>query len=472
MLQIYNTLNRRKEPFKPLKAGHVGLYVCGITVYDECHVGHGRVMIVYDVLFRHLQSAGYLVNYVRNITDVDDKIIKRAAEQNVTPGQLSQRYIEKMHADERALNVLPPVHEPRATESIKSMVRIIGQLIESGHAYAADNGDVFYSVKSFAEYGKLSGRKVDELRAGERVAVDEYKRDPLDFVLWKSSKPGEPSWPSPWGDGRPGWHIECSAMSMDLLGEEFDIHGGGADLQFPHHENEIAQSEALTGGRFARYWMHNGLVRIGDEKMSKSLNNFMTIGDVLAHYSGEEIRTFIIGSHYRSPLNYTTEALLAARTALRRFYTALRGRPVDREALTQASTAVDTTALDAGYLERFEAAMDDDLNTPEALAVLHELANSLNKEADLESAVSRKLASTLVYLGGRLGVLDKDPEVMLQGEASEDGPSAAQIDTLIKERQAARAAKDFSRSDQIRDELAAQGVVLEDAGGKTTWRRD
>lgn len=472
MLQIYNTLNRRKEPFEPLKAGHVGLYVCGITVYDECHVGHGRVMIVYDVLFRHLRAAGYLVNYVRNITDVDDKIIKRAAEQGVTPDQLSQRYIDEMHADERALNVLPPVHEPRATESIQSMIRLIGQLIDGGHAYPADNGDVFYSVKSFADYGKLSGRKVDELRAGERVAIDEYKRDPLDFVLWKACKPGEPSWPSPWGDGRPGWHIECSAMSRDLLGEEFDIHGGGADLQFPHHENEIAQSEALTCGRFARYWMHNGLVRIGDEKMSKSLNNFLTIRDVLAQYTGEEIRTFIIGSHYRSPLNYTTEALLAARTALRRFYTALRGRPVDRAALTDDSIAIDAATLDAGYMARFEAAMNDDLNTPEAVAVLHELANTLNKEAQLDSETSISLASTLVFLGGRLGILDKDPEQLLQGEASEDGPSAEQIDALIVDRQAARAAKDFARSDQIRDELAAQGVVLEDAGGKTTWRRD
>lgn len=471
MLQIYNTLNRRKEPFEPLKAGHVGLYVCGVTVYDECHVGHGRVMIVYDVLYRHLQAAGYLVNYVRNITDVDDKIIKRAAENHVSPSELSQRYIDEMHADERALNVLPPTHEPRATESIKSMVRIIGRLIDSGHAYAADNGDVFYSVKSFAEYGKLSGRKIDELRAGERVAVDEYKRDPLDFVLWKASKPDEPSWPSPWGDGRPGWHIECSAMSMDLLGEEFDIHGGGADLQFPHHENEIAQSEALTGGRFARYWMHNGLVRIGDEKMSKSLNNFLTIRDVLAQYSGEEIRTFIIGSHYRSPLNYTSEALLAARTALRRFYTALRGRPVKRAALADAH-AVDPTLLDASYVERFNTAMDDDLNTPEALAVLHELANTLNKEAQLDSERSIRLASTLVCLGGRLGILDRDPEVVLQGESDGDGPTAEQIDALIDERRTAREAKDFARSDQIRDELAAQGVVLEDAGGKTTWRRD
>ncbi|NND91476.1 MAG: cysteine--tRNA ligase [Granulosicoccus sp.] len=471
MLQIYNTLNRRKELFKPLKQGHVGLYVCGITVYDECHVGHGRVMIVYDLLYRHLLSAGYSVNYVRNITDVDDKIINRAAELGVSPTALSQRYIDEMHADERALGVLPPTHEPRATESIQSMIRIIERLIESGHAYAADNGDVFYAVKSFAEYGKLSGRRIEELRAGERVAIDEHKRDPLDFVLWKSSKPGEPSWPSPWGDGRPGWHIECSAMSMDLLGEEFDIHGGGADLQFPHHENEIAQSEALTGGRFARYWMHNGMVRIDEEKMSKSLNNFLTLRDVLAEYSGEEIRTFILSSHYRSPLNYTTEALLAARTALRRFYTALRGRPVPREGMTHDTNPGKTVAMDTGYVERFDAAMNDDLNTPEAMAVLHELTNALNKDADAGSEHAVRLASTLVYLGGRLGLLDKDPEELLHGDAGSDGPTADRIAAMIEERQAARAAKDFARSDQIRDELALQGVILEDAGGKTTWRR-
>lgn len=472
MLHIYNTLNRRKELFEPLKAGHVGLYVCGVTVYDTCHVGHGRVMIVYDVLFRHLQALGYTVQFVRNITDVDDKIIRRAAEQKVTPAELSQRYIDEMHADERALNVLPPTHEPRATESIDSMLRFIERLIESGHAYAADNGDVYYSVKSFAEYGKLSGRKPEELRAGERVAVDECKQDPLDFVLWKAAKPGEISWSSPWGEGRPGWHIECSAMSMDLLGEEFDIHGGGADLQFPHHENEIAQSEALTGGHFARYWMHNGLVRIGDEKMSKSLNNFLTLRDVLDQYSGEEIRTFIIGSHYRSPLNYTTEALQAARTALRRFYTALRGRPVTSIQSAASQTGPVSDVVDADYVARFDAAMNDDLNTPEALAVLHELAGTLNRESELQSDESRRLATTLVRLGGRLGILESDPDEVLQRPGTSEGPDADQIEALIEERRQARDARDFARSDQIRDELASQGIVLEDAGGKTTWRRD
>lgn len=470
MLHIYNTLKRKKERFEPMQAGAVGLYVCGITVYDVCHVGHGRVMIVYDVLYRHLRSLGYSVNYVRNITDVDDKIINRAAEQGVSPAELSQRYIDEMHADERALNVLPPSHEPRATNTINSMIRIIGRLIDTGHAYAAENGDVFYSVKSFPEYGKLSGRKVDELRSGERVAVDEHKRDPLDFVLWKSAKPTEPSWPSPWGDGRPGWHIECSAMSMDLLGDEFDIHGGGMDLEFPHHENEIAQSEALTGGRFARYWMHNGLVRIGDEKMSKSLNNFLTIRDVLSQYTGEEIRTFIIGSHYRSPLNYQQESLDAARSSLRRFYTALRGRAVD--ALPEADEKPDAGRVDSGYVERYEAAMNDDLNTPEAMSVMHELAGALNREADMDSDRSRQLANTLVYLGSRLGILQNDPQAVLQAGSGDDGPSPAQIEGLIAERTAARAEKNFARSDEIRDELAKMGVVLEDAGGKTTWRRE
>ncbi|MFK7996979.1 MAG: cysteine--tRNA ligase [Granulosicoccus sp.] len=459
MLHLHNTLSRQKEPFKPLREQQVGLYVCGITVYDVCHVGHGRVMIVYDVLYRHLQSLGYLVKYVRNITDVDDKIIRRAAENNESPAVLSQRFIDEMHEDERALNVLPPTHEPRATETIDSMIRIIGKLIESGHAYAADNGDVFYSVSSFADYGKLSGRNVSELRSGERIAVDENKRDPLDFVLWKSSKPGEPSWDSPWGPGRPGWHIECSAMSMDLLGDEFDIHGGGMDLEFPHHENEIAQSEALTGGTFARYWMHNGLVRIDDEKMSKSLNNFLTIKDVLGQYSGEEIRTFIINSHYRSPLNYSTESLDAARTVIRRFYTALRGHT-----LTPG-----TDNLDSAFVERFVTAMNDDLNTPEALAVMHELAGSLNKEKDADRATT--LANTLSHLGERLGILQLDAELALKGSGTVTGLSDEAISALIVERQQARANKDFKRSDEIRDELAAQGIVLEDAGGDTQWRR-
>lgn len=462
MLHLYNTLTRKKELFESIEQKRVGLYVCGITVYDVCHVGHGRVMIVYDVLYRHLQAMGYTVKYVRNITDVDDKIIRRAAENNVSPQALAQTYIDEMRDDEQALHVLPPTHEPRATDSIDSMVRIIGKLIDSGHAYAADNGDVFYSVSSFAEYGKLSGRKLADLRVGERVAVDEHKRDPLDFVLWKSAKPGEPSWESPWGAGRPGWHIECSAMSMDLLGDEFDIHGGGMDLEFPHHENEIAQSEALTGGTFARYWMHNGLVRIDDEKMSKSLNNFLTLKDVLKLYSGEEVRTFIISSHYRSPLNYLTESLDAARTALRRFYTALRPHAL--------SVSPTEEQLDMSFVQRFDAAMNDDLNTPEALAVMHDLAGTLNKEKKPLQAV--RLADTLSYLGARLGILQLDADTALKGEGDASGLSDEAIDALIEERQQARAAKNFQRSDEIRDELGASGIVLEDAGGTTSWRRE
>lgn len=470
MLHIYNTLNRQKETFNPLQPGKVSLYVCGITVYDVCHVGHGRVMIVYDVLYRHLQSLGYDVKYVRNITDVDDKIINRANEKGVTPAALSQQYIDEMHADERALNVLPPTLEPRATDSVDSMIRIISRLIDSGHAYSADNGDVYYSVKSFPDYGKLSGRKTEDLRAGERVAIDDFKQDPLDFVLWKSCKPDEPSWSSPWGEGRPGWHIECSAMSLDLLGDEFDIHGGGMDLEFPHHENEIAQSEALTGGTFARYWMHNGLVRIDDEKMSKSLNNFLTIRDVLEQYSGEEIRTFIIGSHYRSPLNYMTKSLDSARESLRRFYIALRGRPTD---ISLSSLQPPSAGrYDMTFVERFNKVMNDDLNTPEAMSILHDLAGSLNKEVDKSGDRSRLLANTMVYLGNRLGILDQNPEIALTSGGGKSGPTNETIEALISERAEARAAKDFARSDQIRDELTAAGVFLEDTGGKTTWRRE
>ncbi len=457
-MHIYNTLSRQKEAFIPLVAGKVSMYVCGNTVYDECHIGHGRAMVVYDILFRHLQASGLDVTYVRNITDVDDKIINRAREIGEEPDALAQRFIDAMHEDERSLSVLAPTAEPRATDTIAEMITLIEKLIATGYAYAADNGDVFYVVKNFAEYGKLSGRKVDELRSGERIAVDEHKHDPLDFALWKSAKPSEPSWDSPWGPGRPGWHIECSAMSMKLLGAEFDIHGGGLDLQFPHHENEIAQSEAITGGTFARYWMHNGLVNVGGEKMSKSLNNFYTIRDVLKQYTGEEMRYFIIASHYRSPLQYSEDSLDAARTALRRFYTALRD--ID---LTGAND-IDST-LEASFIK----AMDDDLNTPEAIAVLHEVSSLLNREKD--SARVATLARTLKTLGERLGILQGDPVSVLQGGVGDTELSADAIDALIEARAAARVEKDFARSDEIRDELQAAGIVLEDAGGKTTWRR-
>lgn len=474
MFHIYNTLSRKKERFEPLVEGEVGLYVCGITVYDHCHVGHARVMVVYDLLFRHLLSRNYTVKYVRNITDVDDKIIRRAAENGQTPEALSSHFISAMREDEQALNVLPPTYEPRATQSVPAMLTLIGRLIEKGHAYRADNGDVFFAVHTFEGYGKLSGRKVDEQQSGTRVAVDENKRDPLDFVLWKSAKAGEPSWESPWSAGRPGWHIECSAMASELLGEQFDIHGGGMDLEFPHHENEIAQSEAASGKSFARYWMHNALVRIDDEKMSKSLNNFQTIRDVLETFRGEEIRMFLLASHYRSPLNYSNESLLAARESLRRFYTALRAREYDSE-----------TSLDDAWVKRFEAAMDDDLNTPEAVAVMHELATELNtKAAGLPAPLAESgdeksaevtavavLARTLSYLGGRLGILQEPADEVLQGDYMGAGMDAARIESLIAERVQARKDKNWARGDEIRDELVDAGVVLEDRDGVSTWRR-
>jgi len=467
MLHIYNTLSRQKEPFEPRKAGEVGMYVCGMTVYDYCHVGHARVLVVFDVLFRHLQASGFAVNYVRNITDVDDKIIARAVESGRPVNEVTAEFIQAMDEDSLALGVLKPTHEPKATETIDPMITMIETLIASDHAYAADNGDVYYSVSSFPDYGKLSGRKLEDLRAGERVAIDESKQDPLDFVLWKAAKPDEPSWPSPWGDGRPGWHIECSAMSKILLGDEFDIHGGGMDLQFPHHENEIAQTEAATGKSFARYWMHNGFVRIDDEKMSKSLGNFFTIRDVLKHYSGEEIRMFILGSHYRSPLNYSTSQLDAARAALRRLYTALNSHAN----AVKGVMPTEKSLLDTALVARFDAALNDDLNTAEAVAVLHDTANALNK-AGSQSATAANLAATLVNLAGRLGLLQDDPLAVLQrATSSEGGLDEAAIQALIDERAEARVAKNFSRSDEIRDILAEAGVALEDKDGVTHWRR-
>ena len=461
MLHIYNSLTREKEVFTPREAGKVGMYVCGITVYDFCHIGHARMFIVFDVLYRHLLALGLDVTYVRNITDVDDKIIARAAQNNEPVDVLTGRYIDAMWEDEAALSVLRPTHEPRATAAIAEMVALIQTLIDKGFAYAADNGDVFYSVAKFAEYGQLSGRKLDDMRAGERVAVDPNKQDPMDFVLWKSVKPDEPSWPSPWGDGRPGWHIECSAMAKSLLGEQFDIHGGGMDLQFPHHENEKAQSEAAHGHTFARYWMHNGFVRVDEEKMSKSLDNFFTVRDVLEEYNGEEIRFFIINSHYRSPLNYSTAQLDASRAALQRLYIALRGVAHNPE------LGVDQSAID-----RFDQAMNDDLNTPEAFAVLFDLATDINKQPDRHSDKAAVLANSLRALGGRLGLLQADPEVALKAAPVKEGAmSSEQIDQLIAERIVAREEKNWARGDEIRDLLTEAGIVLEDAGGKTTWRR-
>jgi len=456
MLKIYNTLTRNKEVFQPRQHPKVGMYVCGMTVYDYCHVGHARVMVVFDTVARYLRHLGYELTYVRNVTDIDDKIIQRANERGEAFTALTERFIEAMHEDERALSVLPPDIEPRATQSIPDIVNMIQNLIAKGYAYVGSNGDVFYAVGQFASYGQLSGKNIEDLQAGERVNVDQAKRDPLDFVLWKMAKPGEPSWESPWGLGRPGWHIECSAMSTCCLGNHFDIHGGGMDLQFPHHENEIAQSEASTGETFVNYWMHNGFVRVNEEKMSKSLGNFFTVREVLKQYRPEIIRFFILSSHYRSPLNYSDEQLNDAGLALTRLYTALRG------------VECTETPLLEDYVKRFEDAMNDDFNTAVALAVLFDLARELNKaENKLPYAV------TLKTLAGLLGLLQDDVEKFLKGSASQQGLDEEAIEQLISERAAAKANKQWAQADAIRDQLKAQGVVLEDvAGGQTLWRRE
>ncbi|NOV28439.1 cysteine--tRNA ligase [Methylomonas sp. ZR1] len=456
MLKIYNTLTRSKQEFIPKQLGKVGMYVCGMTVYDYCHIGHARVMVVFDTVARYLRHAGYQLTYVRNITDIDDKIIQRANENSEAFTALTERFIDAMHEDERALSVLPPDIEPKATQSIADIVKMISTLIEREFAYVGSNGDVFYAVNRFDGYGKLSGKNIEDLQAGERVNVDTAKRDPLDFVLWKMAKPGEPYWDSPWGQGRPGWHIECSAMSTCCLGNHFDIHGGGMDLQFPHHENEIAQSEGATGEPFVNYWMHNGFVRVNEEKMSKSLGNFFTVREVLKQYRPEVIRFFILSSHYRSPLNYSDEQLDEAGVALTRLYTALRG------------VEIIDAAIDADYCQRFEQAMDDDFNTPVALAVLFDLARELNKAE--EKSV---LAATLKRLAAILGILQDDPDSFFKGGAAPDGMSETEIEQLIDARKAAKTGKDWARADQIRDQLKAQGIVLEDvAGGNTIWRRE
>lgn len=463
MLVIHNDLNNAKEPFTPLEPGKVGLYVCGMTVYDYCHLGHARVLVVFDVVYRYLRSLGYEVTYVRNITDIDDKIIKRANE-NAEPWQaLTGRFIQAMHEDADALAVLRPDHEPKATDHIGPIIAMIERLIERGHAYLAANGDVYYEVRSFDGYGKLSGKSIDDLRAGARVELGEQKRDPLDFVLWKAAKPGEPSWDSPWGAGRPGWHIECSAMSTQALGDTFDIHGGGADLAFPHHENEIAQSEGATGHEFVRYWMHNGFVRIHEEKMSKSLGNFFTVREVLKEYRAEEVRYFILTSQYRSPLNYSDEQLQNARQALQRLYTALSGLDLSPS---------DTSGDGAGFMQAFKAAMDDDFNTPQALAVLFDLAREINRHKAEDPARAAVLGAHLVQMGAVLGILQARPETWLKGQAqSETGLTDAQIEALIAQRLAARQARDWAEADRIRDLLKDQGIQLEDGAGRTGWRR-
>ena len=460
MLKVYNDLSNRKEDFVPLEPGKVRMYVCGMTVYDLCHLGHARVMVVFDVIYRYLKSLDYEVTYIRNITDIDDKIIDRANENGESFNALTERYIAEMHRDTEALGVLQPDDEPRATTHIEEIIDMIRRLLDNGHAYRVENGDVYYSVGSFKGYGKLSGKSIEDLRAGARVDVDEQKREPLDFALWKAAKPGEPAWDSPWGEGRPGWHIECSAMSTCCLGDTFDIHGGGADLTFPHHENEIAQSEGATGKPFVRYWLHNGFVRINDEKMSKSLGNFFTVREILKRFQAEEIRYFILTSHYRSPLNYDEEHLVNARGALTRFYTAMRGLPDA------------TSAVAKDYAERFNRSMDDDFNTPEALAVLFELVREINRVRQKDETRAGALAVELRRLGGVLGILQDNPEAYLRGAAG-DTPELDDeaVETLILARMDARKNKDWTEADRIRDELKELGVVLEDGPQGTSWRR-
>ncbi|WP_440996970.1 cysteine--tRNA ligase [Arhodomonas sp. SL1] len=458
MLQIYNSLTRRKETFEPMEPGNVRIYVCGMTVYDYCHLGHARAMVVFDTVVRHLRRLGFDVRYVRNITDVDDKIIRRAAESGESPEALTARFTAAMHEDADALGCLRPDREPRATAHMDAIIAMIERLLERGYAYVADNGDVYYAVERFPEYGKLSGERLEDLRAGARIEPGEAKRDPADFALWKAAQPGEPSWVSPWGQGRPGWHIECSAMSTEALGPHFDIHGGGLDLKFPHHENEIAQSEAACGETFVNYWMHNGHVRIDDEKMSKSLGNFFTVRDILAEHPPEVVRHFLLTSHYRSPLNYTGESLEASAAALERLYRSLRGLP-DAEPVDPED-----------WRARFDAAMNDDFNTPEALAVLFELARVVNRAREAGERDAAGLGALLRELGADLGLLRDDPEAFLKGSPA-GGPDDAEVERLIAERAEARRNREFARADAIREQLQSQGVVIEDSPEGTTWRR-
>ena len=470
-ITLYNTLTRQKEEFVPLNPENVRMYVCGMTVYDYCHLGHARVLVVFDMIARWLRQHGYPLTYVRNITDIDDKIIARANENGETIGELTARFIAAMNEDSDALGVLRPDIEPKATEHIGQMIAMIEDLVANGKAYPAPNGDVYYAVREFAAYGQLSGKSLDDLRAGERVDVDTNKRDPLDFVLWKAAKPGEPSWESPWGNGRPGWHIECSAMGDELFGQTFDIHGGGADLQFPHHENEIAQSCGAHGGlcghdaphaagkridSHVKYWLHNGFIRVDNEKMSKSLGNFFTIRDVLKKYAPEVVRFFILRAHYRSPLNYSDAHLDDAKNSLARLYNTLGN-------VQAAEFAVREDAND--YTRHFFAAMDDDFNTAEAMSVLFELANEANKTGSAE------LAGCLKALGGTLGLLQDDPQHFLQSGGEEGGLSADEIEALIAQRKTARETKNWAESDRIRDLLAEHKILLKDGADGTTWTR-
>ncbi|MGB0664766.1 MAG: cysteine--tRNA ligase [Pontibacterium sp.] len=460
MLQIYNTLSKKKEAFTPLEAGKIKMYVCGITVYDLCHIGHARVMVSFDVITRFLRSQGWDVDYVRNITDVDDKIIRRAAENNEAVDALTQRMIDAMHEDEDRLFVLRPDQEPRATAHMQDIIDMVAVLIDKGFAYPASNGDVYYRVEKFEGYGKLTNQNIDELRSGARVEVDEAKESSLDFVLWKAAKDGEVSWDSPWGKGRPGWHIECSAMSKCCLGDTFDIHGGGPDLPFPHHENEIAQSEAANGCEFARTWMHAGPVRVNKEKMSKSLGNFFTIREVLKTYDPEVVRYFISSVHYRSYIDYSEDSLKEARSGLERFYQALRG------------VELDNTEFENTYEARFCEAMNDDFNTPKALAVLFELVTELNVASREKAPMAGKLAALLVKLGGMIGLLQQNPDAFLQGEQKEGELSGDEIEAFIAQRAEAKKAKDFALADGIRQQLADQGIILKDSREGTSWYRE
>ena len=457
-LKIYNTLTREKSVFTPLEGNKVRMYVCGMTVYDYCHLGHGRVLVAFDVITRYLRARGYDVTYVRNITDIDDKILRRAADNNEPIEALTARMIAAMHEDEARMGVRRPDVEPRATAHIHDIVAMVNTLIDKGFAYAAANGDVYYRVRHFKNYGKLSNRDPNDMRSGARIEVDKAKEDPLDFVLWKSAKPNEVSWPSPWGAGRPGWHIECSAMSTCCLGHSFDIHGGGPDLVFPHHENEIAQSEAATGQRYASVWMHAGALRVNNEKMSKSLGNFFTLRDVFEQYAPEAVRYLFVASHYRSPINYAVDSLDDAYRSLTRFYTALEGIEPQRG------------SVDDQYADRFYAAMDDDFNTPEALAAMFDLVRVLNAAKREKSPEAPAMAYELKRLGDLLGLLQDDPAAFLQAGGAL-ALSADEIDALIEQRNAARRAKNFAESDRIRDQLADSGIILKDSREGTTWVR-
>lgn len=456
MLKLYNSLSQEKEVFQPMQAGKVKMYVCGMTVYDFCHLGHMRMLVAFDLIVRYLRYSQYEVTYVRNITDVDDKIIKRANENKEEYFHLAERFIKAMHEDIQALGLLAPDHEPRATEFIPQMVALVEKLVEKGHAYQAANGDVFFDVRSFPNYGCLSHRNIDELESGARVEINDLKRDPLDFVLWKMAKPGEPAWPSPWGKGRPGWHIECSAMSMKVLGEQFDIHGGGKDLIFPHHENEIAQAEAASGKKFVNTWMHNGYVQVNQEKMSKSLGNFLTIRDLLAKYPAEAVRYFLISSHYRSQLQFNDEAVPQAYQALERFYIALRDLP--------AAEPIKESPFEARFIE----AMNDDFNTPIAMSLLFELAHEIQRLKDKDLMQAAAHGALLRQLGGILGILQKNSNEFLQ--AGLDSSRTALIQKYIQDREQARKEKNWTEADRLRNELTKLSVVLEDSPNGTTWR--